>query len=249
MAVFLLMASCQSKDSTQSKDTTTSILPPVITSFVAAKSPIARGTSTTLTAVFSNGTGNIDQGVGSVTSGQSVTISPQTDTTYTLTVTGQGGTVTKTTSVVVVAPSEPVIQTVSFPDMYEGCSGNIQVNAQDPQSSALTYDYRQTAGPLVQSASFFESHYSFVAPKVSKDELLTFAAGVTNSFGLRAEQTISATLRYSGPWTLDLKLNPMPPSVFLDPNKMTITQVGKTSNANAWRAGGGDPPICERRRY
>jgi hypothetical protein len=231
-AVFLLMISCRSKD------TAPGALPPVITSFVAAKSTITRGTSTTLTAVFSNGTGNIDQGVGSVTSGQPVTISPQTDTTYILTVAGQGGKATSTTSVVVVPPTPPVIQSISFTDMYEGCSGNIQVNMQDPQSNDLTYVFQQLAGPQVQNAYSFGPRYTFVAPKVSKDESLTIAIKVTNSAGLKAEQTISATLKYSGPWTLDLKLNPMPASVLLNPNQMTITPLGNTSNANAWGMAG-----------
>ena len=307
IAVFLLLVSCQNKD------TTPSALSPVITSFVAAKSPITKGTSTTLTAVFSNGTGNIDQGVGSVTSGQPATISPQMDTTYTLTVTGQGGTATKTTSVSVVAPpvtpvisapeaaapgkfcaasiseqtgcsyawtitggtitagtgtaritfmadtsgnvvlscvvtnaagtasapgsltipigiQPPRIETISFPDMYEGCSGNIIVTAKDPHGTTLTYDFQQMAGPQIQNFSALGQHYFFVAPEVSQDELLTYKVAVTNGFGSKAEQTVSATIKYSEPWTLDLKLNPMPASVLLDPDHMTITLVAKTSN-------------------
>lgn len=64
---------------------------PAIESFAAGASPIAPGSSTTLTATFSGGAGMIDQGVGAVTSGQSVTVSPLVSTTYTLTVHGDGG--------------------------------------------------------------------------------------------------------------------------------------------------------------
>ena len=84
---------------------------PVITSFAVAKSPLTAGTSTTLTAVFSNGTGSVDQGVGSITSGVPVSITPNADTTYTLTVTGSGGTATRTVTVSVVAA--PVITSLS----------------------------------------------------------------------------------------------------------------------------------------
>jgi hypothetical protein len=81
--------------------------PPTITSFTAAATSITAGTSTTLTAVFSNGTGSIDNGVGSVTSAMPVTVSPAATTTYTLTVTGGGTTVTQKATVTVGATVQP----------------------------------------------------------------------------------------------------------------------------------------------
>ena len=88
----------------------TPVPPPlgVIASFVAAKSPLTSGASTTLTASFSNGTGAIDHSVGAVTSGTPVTITPTTDTTYTLTVTNSAG-VTTTAAVNVSVVAAPVI--------------------------------------------------------------------------------------------------------------------------------------------
>lgn len=77
---------------------------PVITSFTAGASTITSGTSTTLTAVFSGGPGSADNGVGTVTSGTAVNVSPASTTTYTLTVTNAAGTsVTKPVTVNVVA--------------------------------------------------------------------------------------------------------------------------------------------------
>ena len=76
---------------------------PVITSFTAAKSTITAGTSTTLTAVFTNGTASVDQSVGAVTSGTAVTVSPSVTTTYTLTVTNSTGTATAEVTVTVAA--------------------------------------------------------------------------------------------------------------------------------------------------
>lgn len=60
---------------------------PEIASFDAFPKDIAAGSSATLAAVFSGGTGSIDQGVGPVSSGVGVSVSPAVTTTYTLTVT------------------------------------------------------------------------------------------------------------------------------------------------------------------
>jgi len=65
---------------------------PVITSFTAAAAAITRGDSTTLTAVFTGGTGSVDNGVGTVTSGTPVTVTLTATTTYTLTVMNSAGT-------------------------------------------------------------------------------------------------------------------------------------------------------------
>ena len=77
---------------------------PTITSFTAAAPTITAGTSTTLTGVFSNGTGSIDNSVGAVTSGTAVTVTPAVTTTYTLTVSNAAGAkVTNQATVTVVA--------------------------------------------------------------------------------------------------------------------------------------------------
>ena len=133
----------------------------------------------------------------------------------------------------------PVISTISFPDMYEGCSGHIRVHASDPHGGNLTYDFQQIAGPQVNQITIFSPYCTFVVPHVNQDERLTFKVGVTNSLNLRAEQTVSSTLIHSGPWTLDLKLNPMPTSVLLDPDRATITLVGQTPNTGAIGVGYG----------
>ncbi len=76
--------------------------PPVILSFDATPSIVSDGDTVTLVPVFSGGTGVIDQGVGAVTSGQAVTVTPTpgATTAYTLTVTnGAGVAVTATAAV------------------------------------------------------------------------------------------------------------------------------------------------------
>jgi formylglycine-generating enzyme required for sulfatase activity len=78
-------------------------IPPTITQFSAVPNPIAAGSSSTLIATFSNGTGTIDNGIGAVTSGVGVSTGPLlAGRTYTLTVTnGVGSTATASTTVTV----------------------------------------------------------------------------------------------------------------------------------------------------
>ncbi len=72
--------------------TVTEVPPPSISSFSAASSSIAVGNSTQLTAVFSGGSGTITPGNIAVNSGDTVTVSPSTSTSYTLTVVNPAGT-------------------------------------------------------------------------------------------------------------------------------------------------------------
>lgn len=77
---------------------------PSISSLSAAKTLITAGTATTLTAVFSDGEGSLDHGVGTVRSGVAIsTGNLASDTTFTLTVTGPGGTLTRQIQVKTVA--------------------------------------------------------------------------------------------------------------------------------------------------
>ncbi|HJW33212.1 MAG TPA: RHS repeat-associated core domain-containing protein [Holophagaceae bacterium] len=79
----------------QSSSTTialTVVPPPTIDRFVADPIAIDPGASSTLLAVFHDGVGSIDHGLGGVSSGNPVVVSPQVSSTYTLTVTNPAGT-------------------------------------------------------------------------------------------------------------------------------------------------------------
>jgi hypothetical protein len=87
--------------------------PPIISSFTAGSDTIVLGGSTTLTPVFSNGTGSLDSGIGAVASGVTKTVTPTSTTIYTLTVTNAAGTsVTASTKVTVNNPI-PTITSLS----------------------------------------------------------------------------------------------------------------------------------------
>jgi hypothetical protein len=88
---------------------------PTITSFVASPATITAGASSTLTGVFSNGSGVITPGNISVTSGTGVSVSPTATTTYTLTVTPTTGTAVTQTATVTVQSATPVPAALTSP--------------------------------------------------------------------------------------------------------------------------------------
>ncbi len=86
---------------------------PTITSFTAARSPVTAGTGTTLTAVFSGGTGSVSNGVGAISSGVPLsTGNLGTSTTFLLTVTNKAG-ATATSTLTVNVVSAPLISDFS----------------------------------------------------------------------------------------------------------------------------------------
>jgi hypothetical protein len=113
---------------------TPATLQPSISSFVAGSPSITAGGSTTLTAVFSNGTGNINNGVGAVTSGTPVTIIPSATTTYTLTVTGTGTPATANATVTV----NPSTGTGTLSATPSSLSFAYQMGGSLPSSQKLT---------------------------------------------------------------------------------------------------------------
>jgi hypothetical protein len=81
---------------------------PAVASFLGTPATITAGNSAALAFSFTGGTGRIDNGVGSVTSGTNVTVTPAATTTYTLTVdNGFGTTKTATTTITVNAVTVP----------------------------------------------------------------------------------------------------------------------------------------------
>ncbi len=89
---------------TVTKQATVTVTPPPTGTFSASPTSVSQGSPSTLTWTSSNATSaSIDNGVGSVTpvSGGSVNVYPAATTTYTLTLTGPAGTITKQATVTV----------------------------------------------------------------------------------------------------------------------------------------------------
>ena len=91
-------------------------LVPSIQSFTATPNSITAGQTSTLAATYSNGSGNIDQGVGPIASGGTVPVAPTATTTYTLTVTGVLGLTATATATITVTPAQaPVVSITDKP--------------------------------------------------------------------------------------------------------------------------------------
>jgi len=131
---------------------------PVISSFSSSPAVITPGQSASLLGSFSGGTGTVDQGVGSLTSGTAVTVTPGASTVYTLTVTGSGTTTATTT--VTVGSSGTTYANLAGADLGPGASLNgalpfpadnpwntdISGAAVDPGSAALIASIGLTTG-------------------------------------------------------------------------------------------------------
>ncbi len=119
--------------------------PPGIATFQAAKSPITAGQSTTLTAVFSGGSGTVEPGLGPIQSGAPVSTGAlSADRTYTLSVSGLGGTATQSVQVrVVAAPATPVIT------VPQSITADTQGTASVPEQAGCTYAWSLSGGTFV----------------------------------------------------------------------------------------------------
>lgn len=135
---------------------------PTISGFSPAAASIASGTSTTLTATFSNGTGSIAPGGLAATSGVPVNIAPAATTTYTLTVSGAGGSATATTTVTVVPPPQIAAFTASSSQSWSGqplqltptfTGGTARIGTSGPGSSQVSSNAASGAAVTVTPAA------------------------------------------------------------------------------------------------
>ena len=154
---------------------------PVITTFTAAQDPITAGTSTMLTATFTGGTGVIDKGVGTVASGIPIgSGNISSDTTFTLTVSGEGGTTTRTQTVhAVPAPIAPVVTAPSL--VMAGKAGYTASAA--PLVPGLTYNWIASGGTI--TAGNNTAQIVFTAGAVGT---LQLACTTTNAVGATSER-------------------------------------------------------------
>lgn len=103
------------------------ITPPSITSFTASPTTIEAESSSSLTGMFSGGSGVITPGNIPATSGTAVSVTPTTTTTYTLTVTPAGGGTAATQQTTVTVDPVPTISsfTANPTTIAEGSSSSL----------------------------------------------------------------------------------------------------------------------------
>jgi hypothetical protein len=170
--------------STTTATTTVTVNPvPTITSFTASPAIITDGGSSSLTAVFSGGTGVITPGNISVTSGTAVSVTPPNDTTttYTLTVTGASGTTPATQTTTVQAVAAPAITsfTASPDSILSGGSSN------------LTADFSGGAGVVTPGNLPITSGTPL---SVSPTSTTTYTLTVTNAANTAVNATATVTV-------------------------------------------------------
>jgi formylglycine-generating enzyme required for sulfatase activity len=160
---------------------------PSITSFTAAKSPITAGDSTTLTAVFTNGTGSVDNAVGAVTTGVAKTVTPAADTTYNLTVTNGAATP---------ATASVTVRVVAVPDATVTAPANVTASqagytASVPAQAGATFAWTITGATPTTSTSRVVTFTPDASGTVHFSCIVTNEAGTASTPGT-ADSTIVA---------------------------------------------------------
>jgi len=185
---------------------------PVLKTFTAAEASITYGNSTTLTAKFTGGTASIDNGVGSVTSGQAVMVSPVVTTTYTLTLTNAAGTsiVQSLTVTVAAVPVAPAILAPAYVTANQaGYSASV------PLQVGCTYAWTIANGSITAGTT---------TPSI------TFTAGTAGTLTLTCT-VINAAGLASAPGTLSASIVPAPSTpVITAPTLVTANQAGYTAS-------------------
>ncbi len=128
---------------------------PSITGLTSSSNRLFTGETATLTPVFSDGTGSIDNGVGTVTSGTGYRVSPRADTTYTLSVTNTTG-LTVTANVAIGVDTAPVV-------ISAFTASPTQVNFGQPSTLSWTLTGRATS-LMLDGVSVLGNTFQSVSP-------------------------------------------------------------------------------------
>jgi endoglucanase len=186
---------------------------PTITSFAASPATITSGASSSLTGVFTGGTGVITPGNISATSGTAVSVSPTATTTYTLTVTPTTGAAVTRTATVTVTSSGPIITS------FVASPATIAAGA----SSNLTGVFAGGTGVITPGNI---SATSGTAVSVSPTATTTYTLTVTPATGAAVTQMTTVTVT---PKTFTLGAAPASLTVnqgATNTSTVTVTDVG-----------------------
>jgi len=156
------------------------VLPlPRINSFQARPASISVGGSTQLSADFADGTGVVQPGNHAITSGTPLTVSPATDTIYTLTVTNAAG--GNATSAILVHAGGPALAITAPSSVYAGQAGNV---ASVPAQDGGTYVWSITNGTITTGAGSDQITFTAgTSGQVQLNCIATDAAGTASAWG------------------------------------------------------------------
>jgi len=156
---------------------------PYITSFTANPASISSGSSSSLTAVFGNGSGVITPGNLSISSGGSVSVSPTATTAYTLTVTGASGTTPATQSTTV---------SISGPSIASFTAGAPVILA--GSSTTLTATFTGGTGVITAPGGFSQDVTSGTAITINPLSTTSYTLTVSSSTGSDQTETVTVTV-------------------------------------------------------
>jgi hypothetical protein len=176
---------------------TVTVVPAVINSFTATPPSIAPGGQSSLAYSFTGGSGSIDHGVGSVTSGGSTNVSPAATTTYTLTVTPVSGPTVQQQATVTV--TEPGNATMSSSRAYQSetllpngkvllAGGTNDLFGLAPMAGADLYN--PASGLLNPTGPMGAARYAHTATLLNNGKVLVVGGFVVN----KTDATASAEL-------------------------------------------------------
>jgi hypothetical protein len=114
--------------------------PPSITTFTASETVVERGASIDLTATFVGVDAFVNQGVGPVESGVPITVNPDVDTTYTLSVVGEDGTTAHAEVLVRAYDFVFVVRTVADSGPFSLREAILDASAVAPGEAAIAFD-------------------------------------------------------------------------------------------------------------
>ncbi|HEY6910633.1 MAG TPA: hypothetical protein VI356_14745 [Myxococcales bacterium] len=154
--------------------------PPAIQTFSASPATIDAGGSSTLSAVYSGGAGSIDNGVGAIASGATVSVSPAATTTYTLSVNDGAGHVATSSVTVTVVPL-PAIQGFTASPASIAAGG----------SSTLSATYSGGSGSIDNGVGPIASGATVA---VSPAATTTYTLTVTSSTGRTAAASVTVAV-------------------------------------------------------
>ena len=177
---YTITATSSDDTSKTAATTVTVVAAPAISSFSAAQSTLTAGASTTLTAVFANGTGAVNNSVGTVTTATAKTVTPASTTTYTLTVTNAAGSTAVATCTVTVVPA-PVATSLT--------AGAATITA--GSSTTLTPVFTNGTGAVDNSVGTVTTA---VAKTVTPASTTTYTLTVTNAAGSTVSTTATVTV-------------------------------------------------------
>lgn len=154
---------------------------PGISNFSAVSTTIAVGSNVDLTVEFVGGTGVINNGIGEVTSGSTISVSPGTTTTYNLTVTNSAGSIA-VTSFVTVTVVPGIIES------FSAASSTIIVGNSVDLKTVFTTDGTANIDNGGGDVS------SNIPVSVTPSETTSYTLTLTNSLGETVSSTVTITV-------------------------------------------------------